>query len=194
MRSAFPGLERVAVAAYSVDPAVYYSRSHSMATAPAWTDLTGPLLQLVITSAADASSAGRVNDHVNLAEICSSLRQRFIGQLELGRVFPSVHAISERKDPGDQQLRRAGYDAVIRLYIEKLALHRVAAESMELTLGVRGEMTMLRSGEVLWDRSELVKAEDWHPLSYFESNGLVGLDALLEKAAVRLAYDFLYIR
>jgi hypothetical protein len=55
-------------------------------------------------------------------------------------------------------------------------------------------MEHLSSGKVVWDRYEHVKSPEFHSLNYYKENGLKELDAMLERAARNLAYDFVYLK
>jgi hypothetical protein len=88
----------------------------------------------------------------------------------------------------------SGYDAIIRLTVREISLIGMAGGYVHLYIHVQGHLKNLRSGQIIWDREETVKSPESHQLDYYKENGLKELNALLEKAGKKLAYDFVYLK
>ncbi len=150
-------------------------------------------MDAVLVSAIEGVSTLRIGKQVDVSQIRDSLAGSFITPVKQAAVFQTVNYIRGHGSASNEQLTKAGYGAAIRLFVRTLSLNRYTADSLSLCVEVRGEMVDLSSGKVLWDRQEQVLGEEYHPLDYYVTNGLVGLDVILRKAATRLANDFVYL-
>jgi hypothetical protein len=194
------GINKVAIVVSVNDPDVSYSIISPGAGGSIWTLLLSPLivipamgLEAGIRSTADQEHAAKVKEHMDLSYIEDKTAQSFMQPLKKVNLFKSVEQ-PPNKNQDSRQLRDIGYDGVIRLTVRKISIQRVAGDYVKLTAYVHGQMECLSSGNIIWDREEVVTNPEPHTLDYYKENGLKELDTMLEKAAKRLAYDFMYLK
>jgi hypothetical protein len=141
----------------------------------------------------DNVQAETVGKHVDLGYIEGKLAQSFIQPLRGSPCFQTIEYVTDKKQD-DRQLSAAGNNAVIRLSVQEISLDQIAGDNVSLRILVHGEMKCLSAGKIVWDREEYGVTSDPHSLAYYKENGLKELDAMLEKAGKKLAYDFIYVK
>lgn len=141
----------------------------------------------------DSASAKEIGTKIDLSSIEDKIVQAFTTPLRKASCFDRVDHI-KNKINDDRQLSDAGYNAVIRLVIKSISITHLAGDTFGLQIHVQGQMTYVRSGEIIWDRLEVMSSNELHTLDYYKANGLRELDAILEKAGQTLAYDFVYLK
>jgi hypothetical protein len=193
------GIKKVAIVTLVSAPEVSYSSSRLQVRYAGFGDfssgglggLLATLLEGAIRSWIDQAHAAKISEHTGSGSIEGNMAQSFIQTVKKGDCFQGVEYLKD-KDQDNSKLSTMGYDAIIRLSVGEVLLRRTAAEYLSLTARVRGQLENLRSGETVWDREEMVTNPEPHTLDYYEENGLIELDTMLEKAGRNLAYDFLY--
>jgi hypothetical protein len=199
-----PRISKVAIVASVSDPKVSYSGTKNVsgdlgpfmvAIAPLslFVFLAAMGTESAIRSGVDREHAGKVKEHVDLSHFEEKVAQSFMQIVKKGDSFQTAEYLTD-KNPNVQQLSIRGYDAIIRLSVDNISLTRDTGEYVGLYTLVRGQMEHLSSGKVVWDRYEHVKSPEFHSLNYYKENGLKELDAMLERAARNLAYDFVYLK
>jgi hypothetical protein len=151
------------------------------------------LLDASIRSGVDQGHASTIRNRINFRHLEEKTAQSFIQPVEKEDCFRSIVNITD-KDMDDRKLSAAGYDAVIRLIVQKISLNRTAGDNVILHVNVHGQMEFFGSGKIVWDREEQVSSPELHSLDYYKENGLKELDTMLEKAGRNLAYDFVYLK
>jgi hypothetical protein len=197
-------ISKVAIVASVSDPKVSYATAQGNVSA-SLAPFSGGFLPLVflslvatgaeaaIRSGVDHGHAGEVKEHTDFSHFEEEVAQSFIQTLKKGGCFQVAEYLAD-KNQNAQQLSAKGYNAVIRLFVREISLERVVGDNVRLHANVRGQMENLSSGKIPWDREERVSSPEIHPLDYYRENGLKELDAMLEKAARNLAYDFVYLK
>jgi hypothetical protein len=199
-RNSLAGISKVAVIASADAPDVTYVTAQSMSIGTSLAGMLVPILifpGMVIEGAArigaDSAHATEIGSKVDLGRIEEIIVQAFTTPLRKTSYFDRVDYI-KNKDNDDRQLLGSGYDAMIRLVIKRISLSSLASNNVGLQVNVQGQLTDLRSGKIMWDRLEVMSSSEVHTLDYYKANGLRELDAILEKAGQRLAYDFVYLK
>jgi hypothetical protein len=194
------GISKVAIVASANAPDLsYVTQSTSpgplLATAILFPILIFPAIAIegIARSGADSSHAKEIGKRVDLTSIEDKIADVFSGSIVSAGCFKSVERI-KNKNQEEQLLSTSGYDAIIRLKVYEISLDRRAGDYVGLHIHVQGQLKNLRSGQILWDREEMVTAPESHQLDYYKENGLKELNALLEKAGKMLAYDFVYLK
>lgn len=184
------GIKKVAIVVSVSAPEVSYRDSGY-----AWFPWKSPAweIETIIRYGLDSQHTSKINEHVDISQIENKTAQSFIQQLKKGAFFQRVEYMPN-KNQDSSQLTSIGYDAVIRLTVREITIQRAPGDYVRLAARVHGEMERLNSGNIVWDREELVTNPEPHSLGYYEENGLRELDAMLEKAGRNLAYDFLYLK
>jgi hypothetical protein len=149
--------------------------------------------EAAIRSGVDYRHAGEVKEHVDFGHFEEKMAQSFMQPLQKRGCFQTTEYLTD-KNQDAQRLSAKGYDAVIRLFVRKISLKRVAGDNVGLDAYVRGQMEYFSSGKVVWDREEHLFSPETHSLDYYKENGLKELDGMLEKAGRVLAYDFVYLK
>ena len=189
------GISRVAIIASANAPDVTYSSSN-MPTSFMLFPLIG-ILPAMIEGAArsgmDAEHGQQIGKRVDLTGIEYKITEVFAGSIVPAGHFKAVERI-KNKNQDEQLLSTSGYDAIIRLTVSEISLDRMAGDYVGLHIHVQGQLKNLRSGQIIWDREEIVTSPESHQLDYYKENGLKELNALLEKAGKKLAYDFVYLK
>lgn len=187
------GISKVAVVASANVPEVWYSSSEKSVWPALLGSALGMALEEGIRSGIDNEHAAKIKEHIDISHIEDKMAQSFIQPLKKGNYFQTIECLTD-KNQGDHQLSVAGYDTVIRLSVHKISIRRVSGDYVSLSAHVRGQMEKLMSGEIVWDREEVVTNPEPQTLDYYKENGLKELDAMLEKAGKNLAYDFIYLK
>ena len=191
-------INKVAVVVSVSAPEVSYSRDAAEwfttdASTPGLINMLPRLIELIIRRGSDREDASKINEHVDISHFEDKIAQLFMQPLKKGNLFKSVDQ-TPNKNQDSRQFRTIGYDAVIRLTVREISINRVAGDYVKLTAYVHGQMECLSSGNIVWDREEVVINPEPHTLDYYKENGLKELDTMLEKAAKNLAYDFIYLK
>lgn len=192
------GVKKVAVIASARAPVVHYSMMSQYAGASIILGLLSPFLGLTLSAAEagirsgiDSQHASKVKEHVDLNEIEYKAAMAFIKPLQEGACFQAIEYV-KAKDLDNSRLLAAGFDAVIRLSLRKISLERAPSNDIKLCAFMQGQMENLVSRKTIWDREEAVQSTEYRSLEYYEKNGIKEMDALLETACGRLAFDFVY--
>jgi hypothetical protein len=180
------GISRVAVVVSTNDVEVSYSQAVDFSSSILPLDL----LVQAGKSSADLEKAKDIRARVNPDAIKDALAQSFIQPINKAACFQRIEYVAD-EDGGKQEVS-GGYDAVVKLTINKVLLERVAGGDARLGVDVRGEMEVLSSGKNIWTRQEIVQSSEPVSLEECRSNGLRELVPMLETAGKRLAYDFAY--
>jgi hypothetical protein len=185
------GIKKVAIVASLSSPEVKKAKNYDVNPLPF--GILGSLSSLykLIIDIQDMAETGEIKEHMNFSSIESKMAQSFIQKVKKGDCFQVVEYVND-KNQDNSNLSATGYDAVIRLAVHDILFRNIAGDYIGLTANVQGQLEILRSGEIVWDRVEMVTNPEPHPLDYYKENGLIELDAMLEKAGRNLAYDFLY--
>ena len=150
------------------------------------------IFEKAIRYGSDQEHTSKINEHVDISLIEDKTAQSFMQPLKKGNLFQSVEQ-TPNKNQDSRQLIAIGYDAVISLTVREISIERVPGDYVSLSAHVHGQMEKLMSGEIVWDREEVVTNPEPHTLDYYKENGLKDLDTMLEKAGKTLAYDFIYL-
>ena len=207
----FSGVSKVAIMSSANAPDVTYSISTGPGTASSLATILVPLAPLLLFPAAlavtgieaaakasaDKSRSGEMADQIDPRIIEDKIGQTFMKSLAAGGPFQtSEYVTNKSQDEGN--LADSGYDALVKLKLNKIAIERVAGDNVGLRVQVNGQMKLLRSGRIIWDREEVVSSPESgaHSLDYYKSKGnlVKALDTVLDKAMQRLAYDFMYLK
>jgi hypothetical protein len=183
-------LKRVAITTSIEPPEVSYASADPALVSWAGMFLLPVLIGMWGESEADRQHGAKVKDQIEFDTLKSKLVQSFVQTAKNGVPFQMNCVI----DGGDQEamLKAAGYDATIRLSVVSISLRKTTSGYVNLSARVRGHLTVLRSGETLWDREELVVDPELYALDHFKEEKIVELDAVVTKAGRNLAYDFAY--
>jgi hypothetical protein len=200
-KQSLSGISKVAIIISVNPPEVSYSMSSpDGGFVSAWTMLINPLLvfpSMGIEAAArygvDQEHALKIKEHVDLNSIEDKMAQSFIQPLKNGICFQTIEYFKD-KNQNVKQLSNAGYNAVIQLSVNEISIQRTVGDYVDLFVNVSGQMKKLMSGEIVWNRKEIVKNPEPHTLDYYKENGLKELDAMLERAGTKLSYDFIYLK
>jgi hypothetical protein len=191
-KTSLSDVKKVAIIASAKAPEVHYSmQSEYSGVGYVIARLFGAAVEVGTRSIIDSHHASKIREHVDLNEIEYKAALAFIRLLQEGRCFEVIEYIRE-KDLNNSQLLAAGFDAVIRLSLRKISLESAPGRDIGLYAFMQGQMENLTSRKIIWDREEAVQSTEDHSLEYYKKNGLKEIDALLETACRRLAYDFVY--
>jgi hypothetical protein len=193
-------IKKVAILASASAPDVTYATQSSSPGPLLVAAIFAPILifpAMAIEGAAragaDSAHAEEIGAKIDLGSIEDKIVQAFTTPLRKASCFDRVDYIKDKTND-NRQLPDAGYDAVIRLVIKSISLTHLAGDNVGLQIHVQGQLTYVRSGEIMWDRLEVMSSPEVHTLDYYKANGLRELDAILEKAGQNLAYDFVYLK
>lgn len=196
------GVERVAIVASANAPNVTYSSGVGPTSAMAGAVLI-PFIGLIgiipaivegsVRASMDTEHARQIGNRVDLTSIEHKIIEVFSRSVLPAGCFKTMEQI-KNKNQDEQLLSNSGYDAIIRLTVREISLIGMAGGYVSLYIHVQGQLKNLRSGQILWDREEMVKSPESHQLDYYKENGLKELNVLLEKAGTKLAYDFVYLK
>jgi hypothetical protein len=184
-------VRKVAIIASAKAPVVHYSMMSEYAGLSALLGVFWTAAELGIRSGIDSQHASKVREHVDLSEIEYKAALAFMKPLQEGACFQVIEYVKQ-KDLDNSRLLAAGFNAVIRLSLHKISLERAPSSDIKLYAFMQGQMENLVSRKIIWDREEAVQSTEYHSLEYYKENGLKEMDALLETACRRLAYDFVY--
>jgi hypothetical protein len=150
-----------------------------------------PSRHSLIALAKDHEAGSGIREQVNVSRLEESMAQSFVQPLIKASCFETVDYVMD-KDQNNRKLSTAKYDAVVRLSVREISIRTFAGDNVKIHALVHGQMENLHSGDILWDREEYVSSSDPQPISFYKEHGLKELDDMLEKAAKRLANDFIY--
>jgi hypothetical protein len=191
--SSLSSIKKVAILASANAPDVNYASTGQ----PLLPIHLGSILLQAIDAAArsgmDTEHAQQIGKRVDLTNIEDRIVEVFTKSISATRCFQTVDHIKSKKQD-EQLLSNSGYDAIIRLTVKEISLGRIAGDYVGLHIHVQGQLKCLKSEKILWDREEMIKSPEFHSLDYYKENGLRELDAILEKAGQKLAYDFIYLK
>lgn len=202
------GIKKVAIIASANDPdltsaSIGYTPGASWLALPAIIPgvnivfgvamIAGIAIEDAARSARDSANAEVIGTKVVLSSIEDKIVQSFTAPLTKASCFDRIDYLKD-KNSNDRQLSDAGYDAVIRLDIKNISFVSVGGDNVNLRIRLQGQLTHLRSRKVMWDRLEYIEPREYHTLDYYQTNGPKELNALLEKAGQKLAYDFVYLK
>ena len=194
-KTSLSDVKKVAIIASAKAPIVEYSMDspHAGTVGFLLVGYLGFALETTVRSGIDSHHTARIKENVDLSEIEHKAVLAFIKTLQEGSCFQIIEHVKE-KDLNNSRLSGIGFNAVIRLSLRKISLERTPKSDVKLYVCMHGQMKNLVSGETIWDREETVPSNEHHSLDYYKENGLKELDALLETACRRLAYDFVYLK
>lgn len=197
--NALAGISKVAVISSANTPEISYSINDKHSGLSVFTVLFGlvvfpaMLAEYSVRSGIDNQHAAEIEKHLINNRIEEKLAKSFISSINIEPRFTSIDYI-QSKDQYQNKLSVKNYDAVISLIVKTITLERDVADKVSLYITVQGKMESLKSGKILLDREEVLKSKDPKELEYYKKSGIEELDAMLERAAQILAYDFVYLR
>lgn len=119
----------------------------------------------------------------------------FLEELTKTNLFEKVNYLA--RDDNYRALVDEGYDSLIRLKIEELALKK-EFYNLKLFVKVSANMIDLQEEEVIWDRFELVVNDEEYSLDDYKAEGgkilKDSIEKVLKKVAFRLASDIVYCK
>ena len=122
----------------------------------------------------------------------------FLDDLKKAGLFKRINSTGLSGPENNKKLLDEGYDSLIELDIKELALRKEYGDKLKICANVWGKMTDLKSGELVWNRQEVVMADDEYTIEAYKSNrGQIlkeSADQVFRKIARRLANDFIYSR
>lgn len=141
----------------------------------------------------DQAHADNVVKNLDLSIYEDKLSQSFIETLRENFRFETIDY--KRDNRLDNNLLVSDrYEGVIKLFLNNLILEKVSNGDVRLSANIKAQMINLNSSEIIWDRDDSTVATQKHTISYYKKNGFQELEAMLEKAGKRLAYDFIYLK
>ena len=152
----------------------------------------GGVVESAIRAEIDNSSSRNIENKTDFDSFENQMAESFIALLGRGSFSDNTIELLKDGKKSGRQLLAYGYDALISLSVPKIQIQRDIGNRVRLIIQVHGQMKNLRTGRILWDRSEITINTDSQTLEYYKKNGLHELDSMLEKAITKLAYDFVY--
>ena len=174
------GIQSLAVLVTISHPEVIYYQTESF-TGPLDGMVLHYLIEGTVRSNIDKGYAEKIGENINFSIYEEKLAQAFIKTLKDSARFKAVDYKKENKLNNDQ-LMADGYESVIRLSVDKLSLYKISDIDFKLSVNILAKMVELKSSKVIWDRVDAVVASENHTIDYYEKNGLLELDKMLEKA------------
>lgn len=150
-------------------------------------------LETAVMSGIDKEHAAKISEQRDFSSIEDKIAQSFMEPITKGACFKATEYVKDKTQDA-RLLSAAGYDAVIRMDVREISVQRAIGDYVSLSAHVHGQMVLLTSGKIVWDREEFVSSPELHSFDYYKENGLKELEAMLEKAGKILAYDFIYLK
>jgi hypothetical protein len=194
-KDSLAGISKVAVVASAKAPEVSYAQNSPwvlfVATLPPFPNWVLPAS--VVPSLRDASHASDIGNKVSLSNIEDQVALSFLQLLREARCFESIEYLKS-SDTTASNPSTAGYDAVIKLVVDEFTFSRAHGDFVTLHVRTVGQMEILQSGKVIWDREERVKAPKPRTLKDYKDHGVNELEAMIDNGSRKLANDFIYLK
>lgn len=204
-KSKLSRFNRVAVNVSTAELDVRYSRETGMSTATGASFVLFGLFGFAVAAAeeggkssSDKQLAADFKKNTESVRFDDLLCDYFLESLKNANVFKAIAKTAVIDSITHKKLLDDGYDSVIELDIKEMALRKDYGDKLRIHANVWGRLIDLKSGEIVWNRQEVVIGNDAHTIEAFKAGGGKLLneagDQVFRKIASRLANDFIYSR